>query len=76
MLWKSVERFSFYRFLKKAVKNRLTVHEETFLTKKSHRQLLLVIKLFIEQVQTVLLCLPEHFNAILEKNDILIENYI
>ena len=45
------------------------------LTKRSHRQLLLVIKLFIEQVQTALLCLPEHFNAILEKNDILSENY-
>ena len=45
------------------------------LTKRSHRQLLLVIKLFIEQVKTALLCLPEHFNAILEKNDILSENY-
>ena len=46
------------------------------LTKRSHRQLLLVIKLFIEQVKTALLCLPEHFNAVLEKNDILSENYI
>ena len=46
------------------------------LTKRSHRQLLLVINLFIEQVKTALLCLPEHCNAILEKNDILSENYI
>ena len=46
------------------------------LTKRSHRQLLLVIKLFIEQVKTALLCLPELKYAILEKNDILSENYI